>query len=72
MFFLKGGISMDFETAQHLHIGYYENGLDIEVTAYKVIGEDKWVFFIDGEQNLSELKNVLDNYVLIDNFGYKY
>ncbi len=25
----------NYETHQHMHIGYYEDGYDLEVTAYK-------------------------------------
>ncbi|MDF9763784.1 seryl-tRNA synthetase [Peribacillus simplex] len=62
---------MNFEPDQHLHIGYYENGFDLEATAYKIAGEGKWVIFLDSDQDLTTLNNALYNYERIDKFGYK-
>ncbi|MGD7022260.1 DUF3986 family protein [Rossellomorea vietnamensis] len=62
---------MNFEEHQHLHIGYYENGFDLEAVAYKIQGEDKWVVFLDAEQDLSIFKGVLEHYNKNVSFGYK-
>ena len=36
-----------FDTSQHLHAGYYENGYDIESILYKVLDRDAWVMYVD-------------------------
>lgn len=36
-----------FDTSWHLHVGYHENGFDIESTLYKIIDRDAWVMFVD-------------------------
>ena len=38
-----------FEQGMHVHHGYYEDGMDIESTAYRIKGEEQWVMFIDGD-----------------------
>ncbi len=44
---------MKYEGKKHLHIGYYEDGHDIEGAALKVEGEGKWhVFFNFGQYGL--------------------
>ena len=37
----------NYETHQHMHIGYYEDGYDLEVTAYKKINKPIWDVFIE-------------------------
>lgn len=35
-----------YDTSQHSHIGYYENGYDVEAIGYKRVDEDVWdVYF---------------------------
>jgi hypothetical protein len=37
---------MPYDESQHLHVGYYEHGHDLEAVALKVKGRDLWhVFF---------------------------
>lgn len=36
-----------YEHSQHLHIGYYENGYDLEVIAYKKVDEPIWDVYIE-------------------------
>ncbi|WP_113929468.1 DUF3986 family protein [Bacillus sp. P14.5] len=62
---------MNFESHQHLHIGYYENGFDLEAVAYKIQGVDKWVVFLDAEQDLSIFKGVLEEHNKNVSFGYE-
>ncbi|MFB5164656.1 DUF3986 family protein [Parageobacillus toebii] len=38
-------ISVKFDPNQHLHLGYYENNVDLEAVAYKIQNENKWVVF---------------------------
>ncbi|KAB2443585.1 DUF3986 family protein [Bacillus luti] len=35
-----------YDLSQHYHIGYYEDGHDLEVTAYKRINEPVWDAYI--------------------------
>jgi hypothetical protein len=35
-----------YDPSQHYHIGYYEDGHDLEVTAYKRINEPVWDAYI--------------------------
>ncbi|WP_192797641.1 MULTISPECIES: DUF3986 family protein [unclassified Bacillus (in: firmicutes)] len=46
--FSKGGefIMKKYDPSQHYHIGYYEDGYDLEVTAYKRINEPVWDAYI--------------------------
>ncbi|WP_203364556.1 DUF3986 family protein [Bacillus sp. REN10] len=37
----------EYEQGVHLHIGYYEDGHDIEVVAYKALNEDYWDVIVD-------------------------
>ncbi|MGD6847297.1 DUF3986 family protein [Rossellomorea aquimaris] len=62
---------MIFDSKQHLHIGYYENDLDIEAIAYKIKSEDKWIVFLDSEQDLNMFKDTLNQLELYENYGYK-
>ncbi|HDR7795254.1 TPA: DUF3986 family protein [Bacillus luti] len=62
-----------YDPSQHYHIGYYEEGYDLEVIAYKKINEAVWDAYIpDYEagsfyQKVSEMK--LGEYV--KNYGIK-
>ncbi|MDQ0229037.1 DUF3986 family protein [Metabacillus malikii] len=40
---------MVYDDRYHLHIGYYENGHDIEAIALKRLNEDIWDIFFDFE-----------------------
>ncbi|MEI2358686.1 DUF3986 family protein [Mesobacillus zeae] len=40
----------DFDSTQHLHLGYYEDHFDLEATAYKLQGDDKGVVFWENKQ----------------------
>lgn len=37
----------EFDDTQHLHVGYYEDGKDIEGIFFKVAGEDTWCLFFE-------------------------
>lgn len=37
----------NYEHSQHLHLGYYENGYDLEVIAYKKVDEPIWDVYIE-------------------------
>lgn len=39
-------IMKKYEPSKHYHIGYYEDGYDLEVTAYKRIHEPVWDAYI--------------------------
>lgn len=41
---------MIFDDRYHLHVGYYEDGHDLEAIFMKVQNEDKWCMFFDHEQ----------------------
>lgn len=52
----------------HLHLGYYQDGYDLEATAFKRKGANIWDIYFDSDQyNISVTKE--DNYVPY--FGYK-
>lgn len=52
-----------YDTNLHLHIGYYENGLDYEATAYKRNQEDVWDIFFDFETyDISSSNQDKENY----------
>lgn len=39
-------MNYEYDNSMHAHIGYYEDGYDVEVVAYKRKNEDVWdVFF---------------------------
>ena len=60
-----------YDPSQHYHIGYYEDGYDLEVTAYKRINEPVWDAYIphyevdDFYKKVEEMK--LGEY--IDDYG---
>ena len=60
-----------YDSNKHYHIGYYEDGYDLEVTAYKRINEPVWDAYIpnyevdDFYKKVEEMK--LGEY--IDNYG---
>lgn len=51
----------------HLHVGFYDNGYDIEATIYQK--NNRSIFYLDDEQDIDY--NQLKNYEYIKNFGYK-
>jgi Protein of unknown function (DUF3986) len=53
------------------HLGYYENNVDLEAVAYKIQNENKWVIFLDNEQDTTLVKKILDNYDFHTKYGYK-
>ncbi|KYG32977.1 DUF3986 family protein [Priestia endophytica] len=54
----------------HLHIGYYDNGLDYEATAYKRKQGDAWdVFFNFAAYNISSSNQDKENY--LEHEGFK-
>ncbi|EOG8706726.1 DUF3986 family protein [Bacillus cereus] len=75
--FFKGrGIIMGkYDPSQHYHIGYYEDGYDLEVTAYKRIHEPVWDAYIphyevdDFYKKVEEMK--LDEYVEIMVYSFR-
>jgi hypothetical protein len=53
--------NMIFDDRYHLHVGYYEEGHDLEAIFMKVQNEDKWCMFFDQEHyktsiNLNEFE----------------
>ncbi|MDQ0207443.1 DUF3986 family protein [Alkalicoccobacillus murimartini] len=36
-----------FDDTQHLHVGYYEGGKDLEGIFFKIVGEPTWCLFFD-------------------------
>ncbi|AKU27433.1 hypothetical protein AVP43_00144 [Geobacillus stearothermophilus] len=62
---------MKFDPNQHLHLGYYENNVDLEAVAYKIQNENKWVVFLDNEQDTTLVKKILDKYDFHEKYGYK-
>ncbi|WJQ11910.1 DUF3986 family protein [Geobacillus stearothermophilus] len=53
---------MKFDPNQHLHLGYYENNVDLEAVAYKIQNENKWVVFLDHEQDTTLVQKILNQY----------
>ncbi|KKB35348.1 DUF3986 family protein [Bacillus thermotolerans] len=41
---------MLYDDTRHLHVGYYENGYDLEAVALKRQSEDQWDIFFPFEQ----------------------
>ncbi|APH04814.1 DUF3986 family protein [Bacillus weihaiensis] len=41
---------MIYDDKYHLHIGYYEDGFDLEAVAFKRQSQDIWDIFFDFEQ----------------------
>ncbi|ARA98707.1 DUF3986 family protein [Geobacillus thermodenitrificans] len=62
---------MKFDPNQHLHLGYYENNVDVEAVAYKLEHTNQWVVFLDHEQDTTVVKRILDQYDLHEKYGYK-
>lgn len=59
---------MNFEENQHLHVGFYDNGFDLEGIFLKVENKDKWCLFFNSTFYNMTMKN---NYDLFDtHFGY--
>ncbi|TSB47896.1 DUF3986 family protein [Alkalicoccobacillus porphyridii] len=42
-----------FDHTQHMHVGYYEKGIDFEATFLKVAGQEKWCLYF--EQNFYQV-----------------
>ncbi|WAA13155.1 DUF3986 family protein [Fervidibacillus halotolerans] len=62
---------MNFDSTVHLHIGYYEDSVDLEAIAYKLLNEDKWIVFLNDDQDVSLLEGVLHQYDYYDQLGYR-
>ncbi|WP_044895236.1 DUF3986 family protein [Bacillus alveayuensis] len=62
---------MKFDSNQHLHLGYYENNVDLEAVAYKIQNENKWVVFLDHEQDTTLVQKILNQYNYHEKYGYK-
>ncbi|WP_246944935.1 DUF3986 family protein [Bacillus pinisoli] len=61
---------MLYDDRYHLHVGYYENGFDLEAIALKRKSHEVWDFFFDVEQyGLSHL--VQDREFYLDGFGIR-
>ncbi|MCP3027054.1 DUF3986 family protein [Halobacillus sp. A5] len=56
---------------QHYHIGYYEEGHDLEVVAYKRKREDIWDVFIEDYEPGEFFKSVLEKElgIHVKNYG---
>ncbi|MGO5005149.1 DUF3986 family protein [Bacillus wiedmannii] len=55
--------------SEHLHLGYYEDGHDIEAIAYKRTDKDIWDIFLDFDHYKISLNR--DNYEYKEYDGYK-
>ncbi|KYD08453.1 DUF3986 family protein [Caldibacillus debilis] len=62
---------MKFDPTQHLHLGYYENGADLEAIAYKIQNENKWVVFFDMGHDAEIVKKISGRYEHHEGYGYK-
>ncbi|OQO97297.1 hypothetical protein BSK33_17900 [Geobacillus sp. 44B] len=69
---------MKFDPNQHLHLGYYENNVDLEAVAYKIQNVaykiqngNKWVVFLDHEQDTTLVQKILNQYDYHEKYGYK-
>ncbi|MEG7966225.1 DUF3986 family protein [Bacillus cereus group sp. Sample30] len=66
-------IMKKYDSSQHYHIGYYEDGYDLEVTAYKRMHEPVWDAYIPHDEASEFYKKVeemkLGEY--IDDYGIK-
>lgn len=62
---------MRFDSNQHLHIGYYENGYDLEAVAYKVLDEDKWIVFWPKDQKYEFNRKILSSCKFHPYHGYE-
>lgn len=66
-------IMKKYDSSQHYHIGYYEDGYDLEVTAYKRMHEPVWDAYIPHDEAGEFYKKVeemkLGEY--IDDYGIK-
>lgn len=40
---------LNLDDTMHLHVGYYENGLDYEGVFFKSVDSGKWLLFFDHE-----------------------
>lgn len=49
-----------FDNSQHLHVGFYENGLDIESISYKVLNQDAWIMYIEWDHVKERLSKNLE------------
>ena len=49
----------------------FENNVDLEAVAYKIQNENKWVFFLDHEQDTTLVQKILDQYDYHEKYGYK-
>lgn len=60
---------MLFDETMHLHVGYYENNLDIEGIFLKVLDEDIWCLFYNDEEYEFKILNK-SAYPILEDFGY--
>ncbi|MBO9129561.1 DUF3986 family protein [Bacillus sp. 165] len=58
-----------YEQHQHAHLGYYENGYDLEAIGYKKEGIDEWDIFFEPKhyKNIS----IPQNFPYVPDYGYK-
>ena len=64
-------MAFNFDSTQHLHLGYYGSNIDLEAIAYKVNSKDKWIIFLDNEQDLCLVKGILNQYDFYERYGYE-
>ncbi|MGE6549475.1 DUF3986 family protein [Bacillus mycoides] len=62
-----------YDPNKHYHIGYYEDGYDLEVTAYKRINEAVWDAYIPEYEagSLYEKVSEMELGEYIDDYGIK-
>lgn len=59
----------DYDSTQHLHLGYYEDDNDIEAVAYKRLNEEVWDVYLDLEDQQVYVQEPLPHYV--ERYGHR-
>ncbi|CAM4358559.1 DUF3986 family protein [Bacillus manliponensis] len=58
-----------YEQHQHAHIGYYENGYDLEAIGYKKEGVDEWDIFFESKHYKDV--HIPEQFLYIPRYGHK-
>ncbi len=61
---------MLYDDSCHMHLGYYENGFDLEAVAFKRQSQEIWDIFFDFKQ-YGLKKPVQENELLLSGFGIR-
>lgn len=59
---------MTFDDRYHLHVGYYENGKDVEAIFMKEQDTNKWFLFFDNTYYNTSIDN--NEYHFFEGFGH--